>query len=55
MGLLGDILAAPVRLANAPIRAAEKLLDPDSDRDDEANVASKPLESLAQAIEEALE
>jgi hypothetical protein len=52
MGLLGTLLAAPVRVLNIPNRMIEKLVDPDSERDDEDNIASKPLEKLAQAIEE---
>jgi hypothetical protein len=52
MGLLGTLLAAPVRVLNIPNRVIEKLVDPDSRRDDEDNVLSKPLEKLAQAVEE---
>ena len=52
MGLLGTLLAAPVRILNIPNRALEKLVDPDSERGDEDNVLSKPLESIAEAIEE---
>jgi hypothetical protein len=52
MGLLGKLLAAPVRVLNIPNRAVEKLVDTDSERDDEDNILSKPLEKLAQAIEE---
>ena len=52
MGLLGKLLAAPVRILNIPARVIEKLVDEDSERDDEDNILSKPLEKLAQAIEE---
>ena len=52
MGLLGTLLAAPVRVLNIPNRMIEKLVDPDSERDDEDNILSKPLEKLAQVIEE---
>lgn len=52
MGLFGDLLALPVRVLNVPARALEKLVDPDSDRDDEDNILSKPLETLAKALEE---
>ena len=52
MGLLGKLLAAPVRVLNIPNRVMEKLVDPDSERDDEDNILSKPLEKLAQTIEE---
>jgi hypothetical protein len=51
-GLLGNLLAAPVRVLNIPARVVEKLVDPDSERDDEDNILSKPLETLAQAVEE---
>ncbi len=49
--MFGRLLALPFRLANVPMRAVEKLLDVE---DDEA-VASKPLESIAEAIEEAVD
>jgi hypothetical protein len=52
MGLLGELLALPVRVLNIPNRAIEKLVDPDSKRDDDSNVLSRPLEALAQVIEE---
>jgi hypothetical protein len=52
MGLLGDILAMPVRILNIPARAVERLVDPDSELGAEDNHLSKPLESLAKAIEE---
>ncbi len=52
MGLFGKILAAPIRVLNIPARAMEKLVDSNSDRDDEDNVLSRPLEKLAQAVEE---
>lgn len=52
---LGKLLALPVRLANAPIRAGEKLLAAMSGEEDipkEERIFSKPLESLADALEE---
>lgn len=52
MGLLGTLLAAPVRILNVPARVLEKMVDEDSRRDDDSNVLSKPLEKLAQVIEE---
>lgn len=50
--MFGKLLALPIRLANIPFRALEKIVDSDSKRDDEDNIISKPLEKLAQAIEE---
>lgn len=52
MGLIGKLLAAPFKIVNAPIRAAENLLNgcervPDSDR-----IFSKPLDALADELEE---
>lgn len=48
MGIFGKILAAPVRLINAPLTAMERICDPyDGER-----IVSAPLEALAQAIEE---
>lgn len=52
MGLIGKLLAAPVRVLNIPARVVEKLVDENSERDDEENILSKPLEKLAQVIEE---
>ena len=52
MGLFGKILSAPIRILNFPARVVEKMVDPDSKLDDKDNVFSKPLETLAQAIEE---
>jgi hypothetical protein len=53
MGIFGDLLALPVRIVNIPARVIEKLVDQNSELDDEDNILSKPLEKLAQAIEEA--
>ncbi len=51
--MLGKLLASVVRVVNAPARAMEKFMDPNSDRRDEDNILSKPLESIASALEEA--
>ncbi len=51
--MLGKLLASVVRLANAPARAMEKFMDEGSERGDEDNILSKPLESIASALEEA--
>lgn len=48
--LIGKALALPVRLANIPMRAAEKLI---GDIPEEDRIISKPLDDLADAIEEA--
>jgi hypothetical protein len=53
MGLIGELLAVPIRILNIPARVIEKLIDEDSRLDDEDNILSRPLEKLAQAIEEA--
>lgn len=52
--MLGKLLAAPVRLLNVPARAVEKLLDDDDDHPDD-RVLSAPMESVAKAIEEAVD
>ena len=52
MGLFGKLLSTPVRILNTPARAIERLVDSDSDRDDDENILSKPLESLAKALDE---
>lgn len=52
---LGKLLALPVRLVNAPIRAGEKLLAAMCGEDDirkDHRIASAPLEKLAEALEE---
>ncbi len=51
--MIGKLLAAPVRLLNVPLRAAEKIVDPDDRKDD--RILSVPLEAVAEAIEEAVE
>lgn len=53
--MLGRILGIPFRVMNAPIRAAEKLLAGMCGEDDiekQNRILSKPLEALAEAIEE---
>jgi hypothetical protein len=54
---LGKLVAAPIRLVNAPLRAIEKVVDytdgthtPKSER-----IISTPLECIAEAIEEAID
>jgi hypothetical protein len=50
MGMFGKILATPVRIVNAPLRAMEKIVDP-ADREED-RIASRPLEAVAEALEE---
>ncbi len=52
MGIFGKILSTPVRILNVPARAIEKLVDSESKCDDKDNVLSKPLESIAKALDE---
>lgn len=52
MKVIGKILALPIRIINIPARIVEKLVDPDSELGDKNNVASAPLETLAEVIEE---
>ena len=52
MGIFGKLLSTPIRILNVPARASEKFVDPDSSRDDDENILSKPLESLAKALDE---
>lgn len=44
MGLFGKIIAAPVRIVNAPIKAATKLMDIEDSLE-------RPLEVLADELE----
>lgn len=50
MGLLGKILAAPVRLVNAPARTIEDLVA-DGKEKEEDRLISQPLDALADNIE----
>jgi hypothetical protein len=50
--MFGKLLALPVRILNIPARAMEKLV---GDQEKEDRVISKPLELLAEAIEESLD
>ncbi len=54
MSLLGSILSLPIRVANIPARAIETLVDQDSKLGDRENVLSRPLETVARSIEEAI-
>lgn len=52
---IGKLIALPVRLANAPIRAGEKFmahLVGEKDIQPGNRIVSLPLESLAKALEE---
>lgn len=49
---LGNLLALPVRILNIPARTFEKFI---GDAPKEDRILSRPLESLAEAIEEATE
>ena len=48
MGLLGKLLSVPIRILNVPIRTLENL----TDTDDEDRVASRPLDELADELED---
>lgn len=50
--MFGKLLSLPVRLLNIPARALEKLV---GDIPKEDRVISKPLDNLAEAIEEAMD
>ena len=51
--MFGKLFALPVRLLNVPARAFEKLIEPDMPKDE--RMLSMPLESVAEAIEEAID
>lgn len=52
MSIFAKLISAPVRLLNVPARALEKFAgDPPKDE----RCLSKPLDSLAEAIEEAVD
>jgi hypothetical protein len=48
MGFFGDLLSLPVKIVNAPIRAVEDIFEVD----EEDRVLSKPLEKLADELED---
>lgn len=50
--MIGKLLALPIRIVNVPARAFEKLF---GDTPKSSRILSKPLESLAEAVEETLE
>ena len=50
--MLGNLLGGIVRVVNAPLRAAETLMAGDDTTEDE-RIISKPLDVLAEALEEA--
>lgn len=51
MGLLGKFLSLPIRIANAPIRAAETILGSGSAPSEDQRIISKPLDALATELE----
>ena len=53
--MFGKLLAAPIRLLNAPLRATEKLAAYMTDTPDrkEDRILSVPLDAVAESIEEA--
>ena len=52
MSLFSDLLSTPIRILNIPARSLELLVDPDSESGDNDNILSKPLETIATAIDE---
>lgn len=52
MSIFGKLLAAPVRILNAPLVALENLTDP---YDGGERVLSRPLDELAKAIQSAVD
>ncbi len=52
--MFGRLFAAPLRLLNAPIRAAENLLS-DGDCPECERLLSKPLDAVADEVEEAID
>lgn len=52
MGLFGRLLAAPFRIVNAPIRAAENLLNCGERVPEEDRIFSKPLDEIADELED---
>ena len=51
MKWLGKLVSAPVKIVNAPVRALERMVDPDDS--DDSKILSRPLEILADEIEKA--
>lgn len=51
MGILGTLLALPVRIVNAPIRAAENFMSCGDTTNEEDRIFSKPLDLLSDELE----
>lgn len=51
--MLGRLLAMPIRILNVPVRTVEKLVDREGEVHTQDLVLSRPLEELAEAVEEA--
>lgn len=49
MGLFGKIIATPIKIVNAPVKALEDICGVE---DDEDRIASMPLEKLAEHVQE---
>lgn len=50
MGFLSDLIAAPIRIVNAPLRAIEDICSPGERVRKEDRVLSRPLDHLADAV-----
>jgi len=52
MGIFGELLALPIRIVNAPIRVVEDLCNGGEKTPEDERLLSKPLDMLADAVEE---
>ena len=52
MGLLGKLLAAPLRVVNAPVRALERLVNGGEKLHESERIFSKPLDEIANELED---
>lgn len=55
MSLLGDLVSVPFKLLNVPAKVIEKFVDPGDEMDEEDKFLSKPLETIAKELKEAVD
>ncbi len=55
MGWLGDLIAAPIRIANVPMKCLDRAVRFCANDEDDEDMTARPLEALAQEIEDAVD
>lgn len=52
---LGKVLSAPIKIVNAPLRVADKVMNYALNEDSDKRVMSAPLKGLSDVVEETAE